>query len=150
MRKSVKIFIKCLIFNDLLFYAILYASFTQALRKLYASLKPLIFNALPNIKQVLDFQRFYGGAKQGMRLGWCFVITCFLQKCNKLQSHSKATPKTTPKPQTFDFQGFGVFLWSFWSDRDMYRKKRASCMQKSCQLTDWSVGGSDGQKGHFS
>jgi len=45
----------------------------------------------------LDFQWFYGGAGQGVGLGRCFVITCFLQKCNKPQSHPKATPKTTPK-----------------------------------------------------
>jgi hypothetical protein len=81
MRKCVKKFSKCLIFKDLLFYAI----FTHPLRKLYANLtsskncvittpttciNSLIFNALLNITQVLVSQRFCSagvGVKQGIR-----------------------------------------------------------------------------------
>jgi hypothetical protein len=56
-RKSVKNFIKCLIFNDLLFYAILYASFTQALRKI-AFLPKMCYNKASHMLKLLDFQRF--------------------------------------------------------------------------------------------
>jgi len=79
MRKSVKNFSKCLIFNDLLFYAILYACFTHALRKLaslikvcYTKTKPthqlLDFQRFSNITQTLDFQRFYASQGAG-RMG---------------------------------------------------------------------------------
>jgi hypothetical protein len=71
---------------------------------------------------VLEFQRFYGDAKQRVGVGWRFVITCFQQKCKKLQSNCKATAKKTAKPQTPDFQGFDEFLCSYCSDTAMYRK----------------------------
>jgi hypothetical protein len=69
MRKCVKKSLKCLIFNDLLFYARLYASFTQLLRKLafftkicdnnlQATHKPLIFNALQIPLKRLIFNAF--------------------------------------------------------------------------------------------
>jgi len=73
MRKSVKNFSKCLIFNDLLFHAILYASFTHALRMLYANRKTFDFQRFANIKQVLVFQRFYASQlqKSCQRRGGC-------------------------------------------------------------------------------
>ncbi len=61
--------------------------FGVALWWLCGGLNSLIFNALQNIKQALDFQWFcsagrIGQAKQGW-VGWCFVITFFLEKCKK-------------------------------------------------------------------
>ena len=48
-----------------------------------------------------------------MWVGRGFSIVCFLQKCKQPKSYRKATEKKTEKPQTFDFQGFGEFLFSF-------------------------------------
>jgi len=42
-----------------------------------------------------------------------FIITRFLKVCKKLQSHSKATPKTTPKRQIVENQALDEIFWSF-------------------------------------
>jgi len=41
------------------------------------------------------------------------VMTHFLELVKKLQSHSKATPKTTPKNQTVENQALDEIFWSF-------------------------------------
>ncbi len=69
----------------------------------------------------------------------CFGITGFFKKCKKPQNNPKATPKPTPINQILDFQWFCCFYWGYWGNRDIYRKNDFY-LQKSCQLTDWSVG----------
>jgi hypothetical protein len=77
-RKTVKNLIKCLIFNDLLFYGILYGGFTVALRfcanfvKTYDNkpkqcVKSLTFNALRTSSKCLIFNGFavLGGSRVG-------------------------------------------------------------------------------------
>ena len=108
MRKCEKKFIKCLIFNGLIFFAI----FSHPFRKLFAKLtsskkcvitKPakrinsLIFNALPTSRKCLIFNGFKHTQGSGRGAWWGFIIVQFLAIGKKLQSHSKATPKTTPK-----------------------------------------------------
>ncbi len=56
--KTAKNFIKCLIFNGLMLCSFLCSGFAVALQWLFSAEKSLTFNDLPNITQMLDFQRF--------------------------------------------------------------------------------------------
>jgi cytochrome c-type biogenesis protein CcmH/NrfF len=66
MQKCRKKLLKCLIFNGLLYSAILSASFLQPFCILSAMLKTFDFQRFSDIKQVLDFQRFSASLRCGV------------------------------------------------------------------------------------
>jgi len=63
--KNRKNFSKCLIFNGLMLFGILFGSFSVAFRWLFGVWKTFDFQRFANIKQVLDFQRFYASLRCG-------------------------------------------------------------------------------------
>jgi hypothetical protein len=64
--------------------------------------------------------------------GWCFIITCFLQECIKLQSHCKENCKAFKCYSLNDLIDFLFFVLQFCSDREMYRKNgRVACKNRA-------------------